>query len=863
MNVGDTIGNYRILGELGRGGMGVVFKAEQINLGRFVALKALYPHLCSDPVTVMRFNREARTTALLNHPNVVQVYDIGQHEDVHYFSMEFVPGRTLAQILKQRGALPVQEVLRITDQIAAGLAAGHGVGLIHRDIKPSNIIVTDDGRVKVTDFGIALVAGQGELTDTGHLVGTARYMAPEQAKGDDLDVRSDLYSLGVVLFEMLVGRPPFQADDPLALLTMHLNDPVPDLHQLVPGIPRSLALLTGKLLEKLPADRFRNVRQLRAELRQVAGEIQWNGPGLPPLEPSADAADVDPGFAFDAAGPLRQTTDTVTLFIVNKVRPDSRLFGGLRRAMERFAAARLTGRRDSYKLQKLEVAQLRDQFQQASRQLDTVKEECDRVYKKWEETDKQLHGWQMKGSLAIREYNKFEAEDAAEEEKHHWRRATAYKLQWHSLQEQVRDWYTNVERARQDYERARHDLEALSRQRKIVSDRSGVTRRNRVLATLFALVILTAVVLIIHHVWAGVPQGPSDFRKVATLNAPRDESAAARLPDGRVLVVGGLNRTERKVLDAAEVYDPVARVFTPVSPMNQPRFNHTLDTLPDGTVLVLGGESQSFSEARDALRSAEEFSPKENRFVQTGTLHVARTRHRSLVLPDGRLLVVGGRGASGEDLAAVELFDPQSHRFTDAGTLVTARKDHTLTLLPDGRVLVVGGSQDAATPLDSVELYDPRTGLSSEIVRLHKPRYEHTATLLPDGKVLVVAGRQSQDPSDMLRDTELIDPAARTSRPGPQLTWKRKVHAATVTAWNGEPGVLVVGGGSDPGSEQCEFYDFELGRFLPGPKLNYNRNNHLAVTLADGSLLVLGGFGTDARTPLQTAELFTPAPATP
>ena len=856
MSHGETIGNYRILGELGRGGMGIVYKAEQVPLERFVALKVLYPHLCGDPVTVMRFNREARATGLLNHPNIVQIFDVGRHEDLHYFAMEYVSGKTLAQILEARGKLKPQEAITVLDQLAAALSAAHDVGLIHRDVKPSNLIVDDHGRVKVTDFGIALVAGLGDLTDTGHLVGTARYMSPEQAHGEDLDARSDLYSVGVVMFQMLAGQVPFDDPNPVKLLAKHVHDPVPSLRGLAPGTPDGVVRVVERLLEKAPADRFRTVRDFRHALREAVVEVDWEGAPLPPLESAGKTVAVDPSFAFDAAGPLHQVTDTVSLFMLDKLPSGKQLVGHVRAGLEALVARRLSRNRDSYKLQKFQVARLHDQLRNAEKQLESAKQECDRIYKKWEATDESLHNWQMHGSLSLRRPKVLEAEEAAGEEAQHWQRATSYKLQWRSLQEQVRDWYTNVERIRQEYEQAREDLTKLRRQRRHVSRNSGVTLRNRALLIAAAALVSVAVIwLLVRHYHGASPRpAPSfDFVKAGLLNQARDESAAVLLGDGRVLAAGGLG-PERRATATAELYDPRTRTWSPTDPMQRARFNHTLEPLPDGNGLAIGGEN-SYDRA-DALASVEEYVTAQGRWAAVSSLLEARSRHRSVVLADHRVLVTGGRDASAADLAGIEIFDPDTNHFQEGGQLIVPRKDHTVTLLDDGTVLVIGGSQGASKPLTAIELYDPVAKTSRQIGQLQTARYEHTATLLADGNVLVIGGRTAQGKGGELTGVELVDPRTGSTRVLGNLTHARKVHTATLMSIGGRRGVLVVGGGIGPEAETCEFYDLAISGLILGPRLNYNRNNHVAVVLTNGDLLVLGGWGDDARTPLATTELF-------
>ena len=209
---GTKLGNYEIESLLGRGGMGVVYKARQISLNRPVALKILPPSLSSDSSFVKRFHREAEAVAQLDHPNIVQIIDISKAKGLHFFSMQYVEGRTLDEVLKEKGCLDADEAVRIITQAAQGIEHAHKNGIIHRDIKPSNIILDDSGSVKVMDFGLARSTEErSKLTQSGTLMGTLDYMSPEQCRGDELDGRTDIYSLGVVLYEALSGRTPFEA----------------------------------------------------------------------------------------------------------------------------------------------------------------------------------------------------------------------------------------------------------------------------------------------------------------------------------------------------------------------------------------------------------------------------------------------------------------------------------------------------------------------------------------------------------------------------------------------------------------------------------------------------------------------------
>jgi beta-lactam-binding protein with PASTA domain/predicted Ser/Thr protein kinase len=272
--VSDTrrrvLGNrYEIQGVLGQGGMAKVFKGRDTVLGREVAVKVLSPQFVTDDQFVTRFRREAQAAAGLNHPNIVSVFDTGDQGDIHYIVMEYVQGRTLRDAIKSEGPLMPERAAEIADAVAKALSAAHATGLVHRDIKPGNIMITNDGEVKVMDFGIARTATGDTLTQTAAVLGTASYLSPEQAQGEPVDPRSDIYSLGCVLYEMLTGRPPFTGDSPVAIAYKHVrDDPVPP-SRLNGDIPRDLESVVMKSMAKNPANRYQTADELRQDLGRV------------------------------------------------------------------------------------------------------------------------------------------------------------------------------------------------------------------------------------------------------------------------------------------------------------------------------------------------------------------------------------------------------------------------------------------------------------------------------------------------------------------------------------------------------------------------------------------------------------------
>jgi len=294
----ERIGHYRIVAELGRGGMGVVYKAHEESLNRFVAIKVLGEHLMEDPTQVERFIREAQSAASLNHPNIVQIYAVSEEDGLQYFVMEYVSGSSLQQILRTQGRLESEQVARIAHQTASGLLAAHEQGIIHRDIKPANLLIDDRGLVKIADFGLALMgAAASRLTATGMFMGTPGYLSPEQCLDQEIDNRTDIYSLGVTLFEALSGKTPFVADSPLALLRQIVDVEPPDLGELNPEVDPELRAVVARMMAKDRNLRIADCGELIGavgtylEARGAAGNLVERFVASPPATSSPPAAD--------------------------------------------------------------------------------------------------------------------------------------------------------------------------------------------------------------------------------------------------------------------------------------------------------------------------------------------------------------------------------------------------------------------------------------------------------------------------------------------------------------------------------------------------------------------------------------------
>ena len=281
--IGQTIGGrYRIEALLGQGGMSSVYQGSDPNLRRTVAVKLIHPHLSNDPEFVRRFEEEAAAVAQLRHPNIVQVFDFDHEDEVYYMVLEYVPGETLETRLKRLNAgarrLPPAEVVKIAVEVAEAVEYAHRRGMIHRDIKPANVMLNVQGQAILMDFGVARMLGGKQHTATGAVIGTALYMSPEQVRGERPDHRADIYSLGVMLFEMASGRPPFEADSAMTVMMMHLNDPVPDLHQLNAEVPPELRAVIERALAKSPGERYQSAAEMANALRGVLARLQGAAP---------------------------------------------------------------------------------------------------------------------------------------------------------------------------------------------------------------------------------------------------------------------------------------------------------------------------------------------------------------------------------------------------------------------------------------------------------------------------------------------------------------------------------------------------------------------------------------------------------
>lgn len=305
IRIGDR---YEVIDLIAAGGMGAVYRGWDFHIPRYVAIKALRSSIdpSSDPLASERFRREAQSAARINHPNVVTIYDFLEDRGGQFLIMEYVDGANLKRHITDRGTLQVIRALAIAEQVCAALAAAHACGLVHRDIKPQNILLTPDGRVRLTDFGIVRVAGDDTLTRSGIVLGTADYLSPEQAYGEKLGPSSDLYSLGIVIYEMLTGAVPFTGISPITVAMRHATEQVPSPRALNPAVPPSVEAIWRVSVAKEPRKRYRTAMAMARALRKCRQELMRPLPFPAPGEGAAEITALFPPESIPPRFSLRR-----------------------------------------------------------------------------------------------------------------------------------------------------------------------------------------------------------------------------------------------------------------------------------------------------------------------------------------------------------------------------------------------------------------------------------------------------------------------------------------------------------------------------------------------------------------------------
>jgi serine/threonine protein kinase len=275
--IGRTIGErYQIQELIGQGGMSAVYKAYDPNLRRVVAIKLIHSHLSQDPQFVRRFEEEAASVAQMRHPSIIQVYDFNIEGNTYFIIFEFVPGESLRERLQRtieaNRSLELTKIVDYSSTVAGALDYAHNLGIIHRDIKPANVMINVHDQAILMDFGIVKIVGGDTHTATGAVLGTARYISPEQVRGESVDSRTDIYSMGVMLYEMSSGRPPYEADSAITVMMMHVNDPIPDIRSVRPDLPASLANVITRAMAKNRSNRYQSAAELAQASRSIKSD---------------------------------------------------------------------------------------------------------------------------------------------------------------------------------------------------------------------------------------------------------------------------------------------------------------------------------------------------------------------------------------------------------------------------------------------------------------------------------------------------------------------------------------------------------------------------------------------------------------
>ena len=311
-------GRYQVIRTIGEGGMANVYLAYDTILEREVAVKVLRGDLANDEKFVKRFQREAKAASSLNHPNIVEMYDVGEDDGNYFIVMEYVNGKTLKSLIKKRGALSLSETIDIMLQLTSGIACAHDSYIIHRDLKPQNVMILEDGRVKITDFGIAVALNSAELTQTNSVMGSVHYLPPEQANGSGATVKSDIYSLGILMYELLTGKLPFKGDNAVEIALKHMKDKLPSIIDQNPNVPQSVENVVIRACAKNPENRYDSVKEMHEDLKTVLSEERRNEKKLVYQYPDSDEEKEDKKENVEPVVQKRKIVDKVAKNVEEK-----------------------------------------------------------------------------------------------------------------------------------------------------------------------------------------------------------------------------------------------------------------------------------------------------------------------------------------------------------------------------------------------------------------------------------------------------------------------------------------------------------------------------------------------------------------
>jgi serine/threonine protein kinase/N-acetylneuraminic acid mutarotase len=871
-------GKYRLLHVIGRGGMGVVFEAEQVNLRRRVAIKVANPAVTSQPGFTERFLQEAQAIALLEHAHILPVYDVGEDEGRLFLVTRLMTGGTLKQFIQERGGQPCtpQEALHVARQVLSALDYAHGEGIIHRDLKPSNILL-HGGQAFLADFGVAKLVQQDlGLTRPGMLMGTPDYMAPEQVLSKPLDGQADLYAFGVVLYEMLTGRVPFRGETPMAVALQHVQAPLPPPRQENPQLSAEVSAVLTRALAKEPTARFPTGDAFAAALAQAVeeserksrGRGQWSrmfagwrradagSPGTPaapttppltpvnqaPSAPSAPAVipapPATPSVPAPPATPAPAVIPAPPAVPPPPVAPATPAGRPGLEVVEPPAAAAGPGSEPGVQPAGPEGASW------------------------WTRTLTRPEGEAPPDELPAGPAGAPAPPVTPAPSGTQGTSGSAGPPALAPAAAALAAGATGATMPARPVPVAFPPPATAAPATAAAPAARPPGRRSRRQELLIGAGVLAVVALLAVLPWvrstgllrgvagpgtnAANPASPTAISPAPPLLAPRSSHTSTLLKDGKVLVVGG--REGARYLATAEVYDPASNRWLSAGGSVATRTGHTATALPNGTVLVVGGQSTDTS----YTASAERYDPATNSWSPAATMSTPRTGHTATALPNGTVLVVGGYNGE-RFLPTAERYDPATNSWSPAATMSMPRIGHTATALPNGQVLVVGGL--GAEVESTAERYDPATNSWSPAGTLTDGRISHTATLLPGGQVLVAGGNISSRRGTYLASAERYDPSTNSWSPAATMAGVRGGHSATLLPG----GQVLVAGGLDGNIAvaSAETYDPGANRWTPAAAMANGRWLHVAALLPGGQVLVAGGqIGSNA---LAAAETYDPA----
>ena len=735
-------GAYRVIAEIGRGGSATVYKARQEALDRLVAIKVMRPEVVGDEGGLERFKREARAAARLGgHPNIVGIYDYDEQNGTAYLVLEYIEGTTLQHALASQ--LPASEAERIVSAVASALDYAHARQLIHRDVKPANVLIGADGRVVLSDFGIAKMLDTATSL-TAATIGTPEYMSPEQIVGSPVDARSDIYSLGVMVYRIFAGNPPFQGGV-MTLLHKHVNEPPPPMAAGKWPVPPGVEQVVQRAMAKDPNDRYATAGELAADLARAlgadgAGDSARTAMQAPLTDIRTTAmqrpAPVTPPPVEQPtrmSGSIR--TPTPPLPAPVRTQPPAQIDSGQAASSRRL----IWGLVAALGLATLVIAVLvlPGLFQTAAPSPTPAPTAAAAA------TSAPPAGGPPTSGPATTVPSTAPPASTA---------PAAASAAAHTASHGAAP--TAAPAAASPASVAAQSPGALSLPN-VVS--ALIVARNLHTATLLpngkVLVVggrdgrtgLASAELYDRTTNAWSPAG--------TLATPRFRHSAVLLSGGRVLVVGG-QESDTGFLATAEVYDPETNEWRVVQPMSVARASQGAVVLGNGEVLVVGGYNGGTFH-----NTAEIYIAEEDRWRPAAQMSAVRIDPSATRLADGTVLVAGGFGSASQ--ATAERYDRETDQWSPAGSMLEGRVKHSASLLPNGKLLVVGGdnSTEGGTYLATAELYDPAANSWSAAAPTAAPRSGHVAVPLDGGRILVAGGRNKET---SVASAEVYDPGANT-----------------------------------------------------------------------------------------------------